>query len=216
MIETLAERDDAPHDGLPRGRGDHARSALKAAIRQRYSRHRSHPGAVRLLVQEQGRADAARRRGRLPAVADRRSRRWRASTPATARPVARRADDDEPFAAIAFKIMSDPVRRQAHLLPGVFGHAQSGLLRLQLEQGQEGARRPHPADARQPPRGHHPGVRRRHRRGRGPQGHDDGRHPLRREQRRSILEVHRVPRAGHLRGHRAQDQGRPGPAWPRA
>ena len=28
--------------------------------------------------------------------------------------------------------------------------------------------------------------------------------------------VHRVPRAGHLRGHRAQDQGRPGPAWARA
>ncbi len=102
-----------------------------------------------------------------------------------------------------------PVRRQGHLLPGVLRHAQSGLLRVQLEQGQERARRPHPADARQPPRGHHPGVLRRHRGGCGPQGHHHRQHPLRRRPP-DRARVHRVPRAGHLRGHRAQDQGRPG------
>ncbi len=48
-----------------------------------------------------------------------------------------------------------PLRGQAHLLPGVLGHAQGGLLRVQRQQGQEGAGRPHPADARQPSRGHH-------------------------------------------------------------
>ena len=36
------------------------------------------------------------------------SRRSRASTPTTEQPVVRRADDDEPFSALVFKIMSDP------------------------------------------------------------------------------------------------------------
>ena len=46
-----------------------------------------------------------------------------------------------------------PVRRQARLLPGLLGHAQGRLVRLQPDQGQARADRPHPPDARQPPRG---------------------------------------------------------------
>ena len=46
-----------------------------------------------------------------------------------------------------------PVRRQARVLPGLLGHAQGRLVRLQPDQGQERADRPHPPDARQPPRG---------------------------------------------------------------
>ena len=44
--------------------------------------------------------------------------------------------------------------RQAHLLPHLLGQAREGRGGLQLDQGPQGAHRPHPADARQPPRGH--------------------------------------------------------------
>ncbi len=53
-----------------------------------------------------------------------------------------------------------PVRRQARLLPGLLGHAQDRLVRVQQHEGREGAGRPHPPDARQPPRGDRPGQRR--------------------------------------------------------
>ena len=43
-----------------------------------------------------------------------------------------------------------PLRGQAHLLPGVFRRSQGGIVRVQRLQGQEGARRPDPADAREP------------------------------------------------------------------
>ncbi len=46
-----------------------------------------------------------------------------------------------------------PVRRQADVLPGLLGQARRRLARLQRDDGQEGADRPHPPDARQPPRG---------------------------------------------------------------
>ena len=81
--------------------------------------------------------------------------------------------------------MSDPLRRQAHLLPRLLGHAREGRRRPQLDQGPQGAHRPHPADARQPPRGQGRRLRRRHRRGRRPQGHHHRRHALRRRTRRS-------------------------------
>ena len=38
----------------------------------------------------------------------------------------RSASDSEPFAALAFKIMADPVRRQAHLLPVYSGKLAAG------------------------------------------------------------------------------------------
>ena len=64
-----------------------------------------------------------------------------------------------------------PVRRQARLLPGLLGHAQGRLVRLQPGQGQARADRPHPPDARQPPRRDRHRVRRRHRRRGRAQGH---------------------------------------------
>ena len=49
--------------------------------------------------------------------------------PRTGDEIVRRPALDEPFSALAFKVMSDPVRRQAHLLPGLLGSAQGGLAR---------------------------------------------------------------------------------------
>ena len=68
MIEALAERDDRPHDGLPR-RQAHLRGAHQGRHQAGHPGHRAHPGAVRVVLQEQGRADAPGRGGRLPALA---------------------------------------------------------------------------------------------------------------------------------------------------
>ena len=104
-----------------------------------------------------------------------------------------------------------PVRRQARVLPGLLGHAQGRLVRAQPDQGQEGADRPHPPDARQPPRGDRRGLRRRHRRGRRPQGHLHRRHADR-PGPPGHPRVDDLPGAGHRGQDRAEDQGRPGQA----
>ena len=104
-----------------------------------------------------------------------------------------------------------PVRRQARLLPGLLGHAQGRLVRLQPGQGQARADRPHPPDARQPPRGDRRCLRRRHRRRGRAQGHLHRRHPGRSRPPRHPR-VDDLPRAGHRGQDRAQDQGRPGQA----
>ena len=65
----------------------------------------------------------------------------------------RKADDSEPFSALAFKIMSDPYRGQAHLLPGLLRDAEGREPRAQRLQGPDRADRAAAPDARQPPRG---------------------------------------------------------------
>ena len=133
----------------------------------------------------------------------------------TNEPVMRHSSDDEPFAGLAFKIMSDPFVGSltfVRIYSGVVAERQPGA-----EHGQEQPRagRPHAADARQPPRGHQGGARRRHRRVRRAQEHDHRRHAVR-PGRPGRPRAHGVPRAGHRDRGRAQDQGRPGKDGPGA
>ncbi len=105
-----------------------------------------------------------------------------------------------------------PLRRQAHLPPRLLGHAREGLDGAQLDQGQARAHRPHPADARQPPRGQ---GRRRARATSSPSSASSRRRPATRCATRTnpiVLEALDVPRAGDPRRRRAEDQGRPGQA----
>ena len=89
-------------------------------------------------------------------------------------PIERKADDAEPFAALAFKIMTDPYVGKLTYLPRLLGHAGQGRHHRQFHQGRpQGAGGPHPADARQPPRGQRRHLHRRHRGRRGAQGHHD-------------------------------------------
>ena len=135
-------------------------------------------GAVRLGVQEQGRAAAARRGRRLSAFA-RRSRRHQGPRRRHRRGNRSHA---ERFRAVLDARLQDhgrPVRRHDHLLPRLFGQDRVRHDGAQLDQGQERARRPHAAHARQQPRGHQGSLRRRHRRARGAQGHPHRRHALR-------------------------------------
>ena len=78
-----------------------------------------------------------------------------------------------------------PVRRQAHLLPRLLRASQGRRPRGQHDDRQDRAHRPHPADAREPPRGARRDRRGRHRRRRRPQVDDDGRHARGRDARRS-------------------------------
>ena len=166
-------------------------------------------GAVRLGVQEQGRPAPARRGRRLSAEPARRARRSRASS-STARPsTTRPADDNAPFAALAFKIMNDPFVGTLTFARIYSGKLETASQVHQLGQGQEGEGRPHAADACQRPRGHPGGLCRRHRRSGGPQGHHHRRHALR-VQRADHPRADGVPRSGHRARGRAEDQGRPG------
>ena len=70
--------------GLPRGRGDREGPPRRGDPHRR-ARHRDHAGAVRLVVQEQGRPAAARRRHRPAALAARRAAGRRHRSPAPTR-----------------------------------------------------------------------------------------------------------------------------------
>ena len=102
-----------------------------------------------------------------------------------------------------------PVRRPADLFPRLFGRGALGRHGLQPGQGPQGAPGPHPADARQRPRGDQGSVRRRHRGGGGPEGLHDRRHADDAGEDHHAREDG-VSRAGDPRRGRAEDQGRPG------
>ena len=96
--------------GLPRGRGAGRRDAAEADP-QGHARDEVRAGALRLGLQEQGRAADAERRHRLSAA--RRSTcpaymGFKPGDETETRNIARSADDAQPFAGLAFKIMNDP------------------------------------------------------------------------------------------------------------
>ena len=109
--------------------------------------------------------------------------------------------------ALAFKIAADPFVGKLAFFRVYSGTLKAGSYVLNPTQGQEGAHRPHPADARQPPRGDRRGLRGRHRRGRRPQGHLHRRHADR-PRPPDRARVDDVPRAGH-RGRRSSPRPRP-------
>ncbi len=139
-------------------------------------------GAVRGRLQEQGRAAAARRRDRLPAIAARRPAdrgRRPEGQPGRAPPAARRA-----VRRAGLQDHDRPVRRPARVRARLLGHAQGRPERPQLDPGAARAREPDHADAREPPRGHRVDLGRRHRRAGRPEEDLHGRHALRRARAR--------------------------------
>ena len=162
LVDEAAQAPRAPARGrgrgrrrarpqVPRGRGAH-RGRDQARHPARHPAVQVGPDPQRLRPQEQGRPADARRGGRLPPVAARRAADDRPA------PGHRRGDPQEPGRqrAVQRPRLQDrrrPVRRQAGLLPGLLRHAQVRLLRAQRHEGQEGADRAHPPDAREPPRG---------------------------------------------------------------
>ena len=115
----------------------------------------------------------------------------------------RPASDDEPFAALAFKIATDPFVGKL-----CFFRVYSGN-RIQLCQGQQRASGQNPPDARQRQKGYRMLLQRRYRGCCRPEEHHHRRHTLRREAP-DHPRVHGIPRACNPRCHRAQDQSRSG------
>ena len=111
--------------------------------------------------------------------------------------------------ALAFKIMTDPFVGQLTFFRVYSGVLKSGDTVYNPMQRQEGAHRPHSADARQRARRDQGSARRRHRRRRWPEGRDHRRNAVRSEAHH-YPRAHGVPGAGDSRCGRAQDQGRPG------
>ena len=61
----------------------------------------------------------------------------------------RKADDNEPFSALVFKIMTDPFVGQLAFFRVYSGRVESGTAVLNSTKGNDRAHRPSPADARQ-------------------------------------------------------------------
>ena len=170
LIETVSEADDELIEKYLSGE-EITEAEIKAALRKRVQRSvRSEdsvrPGHLRLGVQEQGRADTARCGRRLPAVAARHSADRGVSMPTsrTRRRSSVTADDNEPFSALVFKIMTDPFVGQL-----AFFRVYSGTLTpappCSTRPRARRARRPPAEDARQQARRDQGSLRRRHRRG---------------------------------------------------
>ena len=104
----------------------------------------------------------------------------------------RPADEKAPFAALAFKIVADPFGKLTYFRV-YSGAVNKGDEVYNSTKDRKRAPRAHPADARQPPRGHRRGHGRRHRRRPRLQGHDHRRHAVRPRRTRSILERMEFP-----------------------
>ncbi len=177
LVELAVEQDDKVLEAYLGGEEPDA-DTLKLLHPQGHDLLRLRPRPLRLGLQEQGRAAAARCGRRLSAGAHRRCRHQGSQDGQRrgggAALLGRRA-----LCRARLQDHDRPVRRLAHLRAHLFRRAGGGLPGPQFGEGQPRAHRPHAPDARQPPRGHQRGARRRHRRARRAQGHDDRRHAVR-------------------------------------
>ena len=152
LIEAVADHDEDDH-GWPSSRTRRSTpGALRAAIRA---------ATLDLSITPVLCGSAFKNKGVQPLldaiidylpVAARRAARARLD-PKTGNEVERRADLDEPFAALAFKIMSDPFVGKLTYFRVYSGMLKAGSHVYNATDGPQGARRAHPPDAREPPRG---------------------------------------------------------------
>ena len=173
MIEAAVELDDDAMSAYLEGNEPDA-ATLRRLIRKGTVERPLLPDPLRVGLQEQRRAAAPRRGDRFPPEPGRRAgdqghrsqdrRRDRASCERRRAALDARLQDHE-----------RSLRRHAHLLPHLFRQAGVRHSADQHRQGQARAHRPHASDACQQPRRDQGSLRRRHRRGRGPEGYDDRR-----------------------------------------
>ena len=127
LVETVVENDDQDElmhkyiEGETIGEAE-----LKAALRARHAEDEGVPGDLRNRFQEQGCAAAAGRSGRLSAFAARCSSGQGHRSPTPDKEVQRAADDNAPFSALAFKIMTDPFVGQLTFIRVYSGHLKQG------------------------------------------------------------------------------------------
>ena len=125
--------------GVPRGRGDLPGDAPRRDPQGR-ARPRHHPGAVRVVVQEQGRAAPARRGRRLPAVAARRAP-GRGPRARQRRAVGASGGPERPVRGARVQGDERPVRRAAHVPARLLRVDLRRRVARQRDEGPQGARR---------------------------------------------------------------------------
>jgi elongation factor G len=189
MLET-SPRGRRAHGEVPRRRGAHRGRDQAPPSARAPSRSTS----CRSCAARRSRTRASSRCSTPSSTSCRRrstSRRPRASTSRATRSSSARGPEDEPFAALAFKIVADPFGKLTYFR--VYSGEIRRATRSTTPPRRSGAPRPHPADARQPARG----PRRRHgRRHRGRprlQGHHHRRHALCDREHPIILERMEFP-----------------------
>ena len=143
--------DDEHHGEVSGGRGDSPRIEIQAAIRKATIANEMVPGHLRYFLQ-------ATRACRscwtpswticplpldIPAI--------KGVNPETDEEDERHPSDDEPFSALAFKIATDPYVGRLCFFRVYSGTLTTGSSVLNSTKEQQGAHRPYPADARQPP-----------------------------------------------------------------
>ena len=153
LIDAISHFDDEVLEAYIEDESSVTPEMIKRALRAGDDRRRDHAGAARLRLQEQGRAAAARRGHRLPAEPARRAADDRPRPEDRARRSTRLPSPEEPFSALAFKVMSDPYVGKLTYFRVYSGTAQGRRPRPQHDDRQDRAHQPHPPDAREPPRG---------------------------------------------------------------
>ena len=153
-----------------------------AAIRKATIDNEMVPVVCGTSYQQQGRAEAAGCHRGLYARSYWISPPSSGINPETDEEEERPSDDKAPFSALAFKIMTDPYVGRLCFFRVYSGTVEDRhLLCYNSTKGKQRAYRPHPSDARQPPRGYRAGLLRRYRCRRRPEEHHHRRHPVRRE-----------------------------------
>ena len=157
MVEAAAEADDELTHKYLEGH-DLSEADIKRGLAPAHDRQPDRADALRLGVQEQGRAGDARRRDRLHALAGRHQAgrgRGRQGSTGDAQGLRRRA-----VRGARVQDHDRSVRRPADLHPRLLRRAQLRRHRVQLGAQSQGAHRAPAADARQPARGHQGSSRR--------------------------------------------------------
>ena len=138
--------------GLPRGRGDSTRTASSRRSAPPCSPSRS----PRCSAARPSRTRASSRCSTPSSTCSRRRSTCSpaaGTVPGTDEEITRESDPNAPFAALAFKVMSDPYVGPPHLHARLLRHREERLRDHQRDQGPQGAGRASADDAREPPRG---------------------------------------------------------------
>ncbi len=150
LLDAVSMFDDVHHGGISGGRGD-SHGPDPRGHPQGHHRQRDGARHLRHVLPQQGRAEAAGCHRGLYARSHWTFPPSRASTPRPMRRTSVIPDDNAPFSALAFKIMTDPYVGRLSFFRVYSGHLTTGSSVLNSTKNAEGAHGPYPADARQSP-----------------------------------------------------------------
>ena len=207
LVETVAENDDAMLHKFLEGETI-SPEELRASLRKSTVALKVFPVVVGTAFKNKGvqpLLDAVV--DYLPSPLD--TKETKGTNPDTGEVITRKPADDEPFSALAFKIMADPFVGQLTFIRVYSGQVKSGDSVLNAGRGRTRADWPPAQDARQQARGYQRNSGGRYLRGGRAEERQYRRHDLRREASHRTR-IHYLRGARDLGGGRAQDQSRPG------